>query len=131
VPSSAGQFGAIGVAKGVGLPKTPKWKFNVSPRFEQELGSGGKIILLADWTHTTSLKNDTEGFFLTTRPSTDLVNGSITYREPDGHWDITVGGTNLTKDRYLATGQAQLAGGQVYGTFNRPREWYAKLGLKF
>ncbi len=131
VPATTGLFGAAGVAKGVTLPKTPKWKFNISPRFEQEIGNGGKVILLADWTHSTSLKNDTEGFFLTTRPSTDLVNASITYREPNDHWDITFGGTNLTKDRYLATGQAQLAGGQVYGTYNRPREWYAKLGLKF
>jgi iron complex outermembrane recepter protein len=131
VPATTGPFGAAGVASGLTLPKTPKWKFNVSPRYEFEFGSGGKVIFLADWTHSAALKNDTEGYFLNARPSTDLVNGSITYREPNGHWDITVGGTNLTKDRYLTTGQAQLAGGQIYGSYNRPREWYAKLGFKF
>ena len=131
VPATTGLFGAAGVARGVTLPKTPKWKFNVSPRYEYEASNGAKIIVLADWTHSAALKNDTEGYFLNARPSTDLVNSSLTYREPEGHWDITVGGTNLTKDRYLTTGQAQLAGGQVYGSYNRPREWYAKLGIKF
>jgi iron complex outermembrane recepter protein len=29
------------------------------------------------------------------------------------------------------TGQAQVAGGQIYGTYSRPAEWYARLGVKF
>ncbi|MFM2099791.1 MAG: hypothetical protein RLZZ366_1330 [Pseudomonadota bacterium] len=120
-----------GVFVGAELPKSPKWKFNFSPRYQVNLGNGGKVILLADYTHTTSLWNDTERAFLLKRPSTDLLNGSITYKEPNQHWDITVGMTNITDTRYLTTGQAQIAGGQFYGTFSRPREWYAKLGLKF
>ncbi|MEO8115062.1 MAG: hypothetical protein ABI655_11810, partial [Phenylobacterium sp.] len=65
------------------------------------------------------------------RPTTDVVNLSATYREPGEHWELTVGGTNVTDERYLVTGQAQIAGGQVYGTYSRPAEWYARLGLKF
>jgi len=120
-----------GVDKGVFLPKTPKWKFNVSPRLQVPLGNGGKIVALADWTHATSMKNDTEGTYLLNRPSTDIVNASLSYQEPNEHWTLTVGGTNLTNDRHLTTGQAQLAGGQIYGTYSRPVEWYAKLGVKF
>jgi len=60
-----------------------------------------------------------------------VVNASITYREPNDHWDLTVGGTNLSNERYLTTGQAQLAGGQIYGTYSRPAEWYARVGVKF
>jgi iron complex outermembrane recepter protein len=120
-----------GVLPGGELPKTPKWKFNISPRYELRMANGGKIIALADYTHTSSLWNDTERAFLLQRPSTDILNGSIAYREPNDHWDITVGMTNITDTRYLVTGQAQIAGGQFYGTYSRPREWYAKLGLKF
>jgi iron complex outermembrane receptor protein len=75
--------------------------------------------------------NDTERAYLLERPATDLLNGSITYREPSDHWDLTVGMTNITDNRYLTNGQAQIAGGMLYGTFSRPREWYVKLGLKF
>jgi iron complex outermembrane receptor protein len=77
------------------------------------------------------MKNDTEGSYLLDRPSTDQVNASVTYYEPQGKWNATVGGTNLSDERYLTTGQAQLAGGQVYGTYSRPREWYARIGVKF
>jgi len=120
-----------GVFPGGELPKTPKWKFNISPRYEAKFQNGGKLIFLADFTHSTSLWNDTERAYLLQRAATDILNGSITYKEPGEHWDITVGGTNLTDTRYLVTGQAQIAGGQFYGTYSRPREWYARLGVKF
>lgn len=120
-----------GVFAGATLPKTPHWKFNVSPRYQAGLGNGGKVILLADWTHSTGLKNDTEGTFLLDRPSIDTINASLQYVEPNDHWNVTIGGTNLTNSRYLVTGQAQIAGGQIYGTYSRPVEWYARLGVKF
>ncbi len=120
-----------GVFPGADLPKTPKWKFNISPRYEAAFKNGGKLIFIADYTHSSSLWNDTERAYLLQRPGTDILNGSVTYKEPGDHWDLTVGGTNLTDTRYLVTGQAQIAGGQIYGTYSRPREWYVKLGLKF
>ena len=121
----------LGVLVGSELPKTPKWKFNFSPRYEADLGTHGKLIFLGDITRTSSMRNDTEGSILLNRPATTVVNGSVTYREPDGRWDLAVGGTNLTNERYLTTGQAQLAGGQIYGTYSRPAEWYARVGVKF
>jgi iron complex outermembrane recepter protein len=120
-----------GVFPGADLPKTPKWKFNISPRYEAKFQNGGKLVFIADFTHSSSLWNDTERAYLLQRPGTDILNGSVTYKEPGEHWDLTVGGTNLTDTRYLVTGQAQIAGGQIYGTYSRPREWYIKLGLKF
>jgi iron complex outermembrane receptor protein len=120
-----------GVKKGDPLPKAPKWKFNFSPRYQVELGNGGKIVLLADYTHTSGLWNDTERTYFLYRAPTDLLNGSVTYKDPGEHWDVTLGMTNITDARYLTNGQAQIAGGLFYGTYSRPREWYAKLGLKF
>jgi len=131
VAPSDGVFGNYGVVPGATLPKTPKWKFNVSPRLELPLGNGGSIVALADYTHSSPLKNDTEGYFLLMRGDTDILNASLTYREPNGRWDVTVGGTNLLDDRYLVTGQAQFAGGQAYGTYSRPSEWYARLAVSF
>jgi iron complex outermembrane receptor protein len=120
----------LGIKAGDDLPKSPSWKMNISPRFETALGAG-TLIALGDFTHTTKMRNDTEGTLLLMRPSTDILNASLTYRAPEERWEITVGGTNLTDERYLVTGQAQIAGGQIYGTYSRPREWYARLGVKF
>jgi len=120
-----------GVFPGADLPKTPDFKFNISPRFEFDPGNGATMVLLADFTHTSSMWNDTERAYLLQRPATDILNLSARYEEPDGRWDITVGGTNITNERYLTTGQAQIAGGQFYGTYSRPAEWYARLGVSF
>lgn len=120
----------LGVQKGSDLPKAPSWKFNVAPRFEMAVGDG-KIVALADWTHTTGMRNDTEGTILLLRPTTDIVNASLQYQAPENQWNLTVGGTNITNERYLVTGQAQIAGGQIYGTYSRPAEWYVRLGFEF
>jgi len=120
-----------GVFKGASLPKAPKFKANISPRLEVPLGNGSSLVFLADYTHTSSMRNDTEGTFLLVRQPTDIVNGSIQFKPANEHFDITVGGTNLTNQRYLVTGQAQIAGGAIYGTYNHPAEWYARLGVKF
>lgn len=119
-----------GVFAGASLPKAPDWKFNIAPRLEFPIG-GGSIVLLADWTHTTGMRNDTEGTILLLRPSTDIVNASVTYKPESDNWNLSVGGTNLTNERYLITGQAQLGGGLIYGTYSRPAEWYARLGFNF
>ncbi len=120
----------LGVQRGSDLPKAPEWKFNVAPRYEVAVGNG-KIVMLADWTHTTGMRNDTEGTILLLRPTTDIVNASVQYQAPDKQWNLTVGGTNITNERYLITGQAQIAGGQIYGTYSRPAEWYVRLGFEF
>ena len=121
----------FGVFQGAPLPKAPKFKANISPRYEAHLGNGAKIIFLGDYTHTSSMRNDTEGTILLIRQPTDVFNGSISFKPANNHFDITVGGTNLTNQRYIITGQAQVAGGEIYGTYNRPAEWYARLGVKF
>ncbi|MGK2911746.1 MAG: TonB-dependent receptor [Sphingobium sp.] len=120
-----------GTLVGEDLPKTPKWKINISPRYEVKLGNGGSVVILADWTHSSSAWNDTQRSFLLRRISSDIVNGSISYREPAGHWSLTAGGTNLTDKRFLTSGGSNLAAGAIFGTYNRPREWYLRFGFDF
>ena len=119
-----------GVYVGAELPKTPKTKFNISPRYEFPLAGKGSVVLIADATHTAKMRNDTEGSLLLNRRATNVYNAGITYKAEDDKWDVTLGGTNLSDERYLTTGQAQLAGGQIYGTYNRPREWYLTLQFR-
>ena len=49
---------------------------------------------------------------------------------PSGKMTLTIGGTNLTDKRYITTGQPQIAGGVIFGTYNPPRQWYATLGVR-
>ncbi len=134
-PATAAVGGAnpfqAGTLVGAPLPKTPRWKLSFSPRYEAKLANGGSVVLLGDWSHATSVWNDTARTFAIRRPTVDLVNASIAYREPDERWTLTVGATNLTDERYLTTGNSNIAAGAFFGTYNRPREWYARLGFQF
>ena len=120
-----------GLSTGSPLAKVPRWKFNFTPRLAIPLGNGGEIVALADYSRISSMWNDTQRTYLLKRPTVDVLAASITYRAPDAKWDLTFGGTNLTNDRYIVNGLAQLAGGVIYGSYNRPREWYLRLGFKF
>lgn len=120
-----------GVMKGAELPKTPKWKASISPRYEASLGRHGSLILLADYSWTAKQWNDTERTYVVRREATDLLNASITYQAPAEAWSVTVGGTNLTNERYLVSGIASLGAAGIFGTWSRPAEWYARLGVKF
>ena len=132
-PSVAGPIPGIraGAVVGGQLPKTAKWSINVSPRYEFDVGNGGSIVLLADWTHKTPVWNEVARYYSMRRPKVDLVNASVSYHEPEGRWELTVGGTNLTDKRYLVNGGVNDAAGLGFGSYNRPREWYARIGFNF
>ena len=119
-----------GTLVGGDLPKTPKWKLSLSPRYEARMGNGASLVFLGDWSHTGGSWNDTGRTFLLRRPASDLVNASVSYYAPDKRWSLTLGGTNLTDSRRLTSGGANVAAGAFFGTYNRPREWYARLGFK-
>lgn len=121
----------LGALIGSQLPKTANWSINLSPRYELELSNGGSIVAMADWTHRTEVWNDVARYLSLRRPATDIVNASITYREPDKRWDLTVGGTNLVDQRFLVSAGANDAAGVHFGSFNRPREWYVRMGFNF
>lgn len=120
-----------GALVGGSLPKTPSWKYNISPRLELPLGNGGKIVALGDWTHTTKTWNNVERTIALLRPATDLFNASIGYTDPSDRYSLTVGGTNLSDERYVVGGSSIPASGVVAGVYSRPREWYVRLGFNF
>jgi outer membrane receptor protein involved in Fe transport len=121
-----------GVFPGAPLPKTPDFTINISPRLRFPLGGSlGSLTLVGDYTYTSPLWNDTERTFLLRREETHVVNASLTWRSMDSRFSFTGGITNLLDERYLVTGQAQIAGGVIYGTYSRPREWYIRAGVQF
>ncbi len=120
-----------GALVGSVLPKTPKWKINFAPKYEYELANGARVTLLADYTYISEQTNNVERTLVLNRPGVSILNASISYRDPEDHYTVTVGGTNLTNERYVTSGSAIPAFGAIIGSYNRPSEWYARLGFKF
>jgi iron complex outermembrane receptor protein len=116
---------------GAYLPKTPKLKVSLSPDAHTRLGNGATLRVGVDFTHTSEMYNDVSNTPLLKRPKEDIVNASAAVISPNGKVTFTVGGANISDRRFVTTGQPQVAGGVVYGTYNSPREWYATLGVKY
>jgi len=119
------------ITLGSKLPKTPKWKFTVSPEYRLTLPGDAAIRFNVDYTHTASMFNDSVNTSLLRRPDTDIVNASVTYMSPHDRYEITVGGTNITDDRYLITGNEDTTDSIIYGTYDAPAEWYITARAKF
>jgi iron complex outermembrane receptor protein len=112
------------------LPKTPKWKTSLSPQYILYVGQS-KLRFAVDYTHTSSMFNDSFDTSILRRPDTDMVNPSVTFVAPGDRYEVVVGGTNVTNQRYLITGNEDSSSGLLYGTYNAPAEWYVTLRGKF
>ncbi|MFL6603652.1 MAG: TonB-dependent receptor [Steroidobacteraceae bacterium] len=113
------------------LPKTPRWKVAFGPELHTSLANGATIRLGVNYTYTSEIFNDVQNTLGLRRPGVGIADASLGLGSPSGQYTLQIGGTNLTDKRYLTTGQPQLAGGALYGTYNAPREWYATLSAKF
>ena len=74
--------------------------------------------------------NDVENTEIVARKPTNIVNARISLSSADEKLMLTIGGTDLSNDRYLTTGNNTVAAGVATGYFSKPREWFATLGLK-
>jgi iron complex outermembrane receptor protein len=106
------------------LPKTPRYKYTIGPNYDLGLSNGAGMRFSVDYTRTADLFNDSLNTPELHRPATDSLGASIHYRGQDDKYEIVLGGTNLTDDRWLTSGSINLAAGEKVGTYNRPREWY-------
>jgi len=113
------------------LPKTPKLKVSLSPDAHTSLGNGAVVRAAVDYSYTGHMFNDVENTPLLERHAANMVNALTSLTSPGGKIVLTIGATNLADRRYVTTGQAQIAGGVIFGTYNPPREYYATLGLKY
>jgi iron complex outermembrane receptor protein len=112
------------------LPKTPKYKFSISPSYQATLSGGSKLLFMADYTSTAKMQNTAPNTPLLARPSTTMLNASVHWIPAGGQFEWTVGGTNLTDERYLTVGSTNPAAGEIVGSYNPPRMWYVSVRAK-
>jgi outer membrane receptor protein involved in Fe transport len=119
------------IPSGSDLPKTPKYKFSFGPTYEFGVQSGGRVRLQADYTYSAELFNDSLNTPELRRPVSHDLDAAVHYLPSSDAYELIVGGTNLTNDRYLTTGSINLGAGQMSGTFNAPRQWYVSVRANF
>lgn len=115
------------------LPKVPEWTFNIAPEFSAYLGNGATVVLRGDYTRRSNMALDSENTPELFTGTQETTNVSLTYFEPGERWSVSVGGSNIFENRYLVNGVSQANGGSgiIYGTPNRPAEYYATFRFNF
>ncbi len=113
------------------LVNTPRWMGSLGFTDVLWTGANGELSTRWDWFYSSELAKDAENTPELIQQAYHTLNAGLTYASGDERWAVSVGGTNLTGEDYLVSGGYVPAAGAVYGVYNRPREWYARLKLNF
>ena len=113
------------------LPKTPKYKMTLGPQYDFMLPNQATIRFVADYTLMAGMFNDSLNTPQLYRPASHMLNAAVHFISPNELYDLAVGGTNLTDDRFITGGSPNYGAGEVGGYVNEPREWYVQLTAKF
>ena len=112
------------------LPRTPKWKMILDPSYTLSLPNDAAIRLVPVFTYTSEMFNDSLNTPELRQPATRMLDASIHYLSSSGLYDLALGGTNLTDERYVTAGSPNYGAGEVGGYYNAPRMWYLNLMVK-
>lgn len=104
------------------LQRAPKFQATVGVTYEFAVGNAGTIVLNASYTHVSNLNLSVDGRAKATRGPVNLVDATISFRDIDDRYRVSVFMKNLTNELYLNnfTGVAPL-----FDTFgiSDPRRW--------
>jgi iron complex outermembrane receptor protein len=106
--------------------RAPKFQINVGATYEFDVGNAGSVVLNANYTHASNMNVSTSGSERGWRGKINLVDASITFKEYEGRYSVSLFGKNLTNDIYLI-GITEVAA--LFDTFNisQPRHWGIEL----
>jgi iron complex outermembrane receptor protein len=112
------------------LPKTPKYKLTFYPEYTYLLPNESSLRFIVDFTYTAEMFNDSLNTPELRDPASRMLGASVHYVTSDERYDVALGGTNITNDRFITTGSPNIGAGELGGTYNEPAEWYLQLTAK-
>ena len=104
------------------LPKTPKYKLTFYPEYTFILPNQASLRGIVDFTYTAEMFNDSLNTPELRRPASRILDASVHYITSDDRYDLAVGGTNITNDRFITTGSPNIGAGELGGAYNEPAE---------
>ena len=108
---------------------TPELTGTLTVDYDMPIKSGATWNIRADYAYRDEQANDAENTPELFSESVGIVNAALTYQSASEKWEVALGVTNLTDERYLVSGFRQPGAGVIDGNYSRPREWYLTLRL--
>ena len=123
--------GALGITLGSKFQRISDWTLSAAISKDFLMGEHGSIVPRVDWSYRSSFYNNALNSPEIKQEGYHLVNANIAWRAPEGKFQVIVGVTNLTDERYMITGYIQPNFGNYEALFAREREWYATARYSF
>lgn len=109
----------------------PKYSVDVGAEYVWRRASGSRISLRGDYTAQDDTVNVVDRFNQGLIPGFKLVSSRLKYEPAEGNWDLSLSGTNLTKEYYWTSIFAPPGGQYTGGSLGRPREWALNFNVRF
>ncbi|MBT0670117.1 TonB-dependent receptor [Novosphingobium profundi] len=104
---------------------TPEWTLQAGTAYRIETGAG-TFTPRIDWNYATKIYNDEANTELLATGARSLFNGTLTWAENSGRFELQAGVTNIFDKRYIQSGYTNALA--IYSaTYSRPREWFLTL----
>ncbi|ARR54757.1 TonB dependent receptor [Rhizorhabdus wittichii DC-6] len=112
------------------FPYTSKWTAQFGATYEADLGSSGKLVFSADYNYRSRYNVTDLNYAFGEQKGFGLLSGTITWRDADDRYSVSVFGRNLTDKFYIDGGDA-VGGLTTYVSDGPPREWGVSVGFNF
>ncbi|NEX94787.1 TonB-dependent receptor [Caulobacter sp. 17J65-9] len=109
----------------------PKWSVRLGGTYRVELGEGS-LVLGADVSRRSKTYSTVSSSEILAEDGYTLVDAFARYEAPGDRWFLSLGGKNLTDERYITHGfDLSDSLGYQLAYYGAPRTWSATLGVRF
>ncbi|MCY4041684.1 MAG: TonB-dependent receptor [Gammaproteobacteria bacterium] len=102
---------------------TPDWATHLAIEYSVPLSNGSELQFHVDHSYKSEIANDAVNTPSLVADSVNLYHAHVSYVTPSQDLTITLGGRNLSDERYIYSGFAHPIG-FTSANYSRPREWY-------
>jgi iron complex outermembrane receptor protein len=128
------KLGALAIAGGLTthdmLINVPKWSGTLGGTYSIVVPNDAIVDVHADYSFKDRMARDTLNTPELISSAFGILNASLAYGPSSGHWQLLLGGENLTDKRYIVTGNNNTAIGVITATYNAPRMWYVRVRFR-
>jgi iron complex outermembrane receptor protein len=90
------------------------------------------VVTRVDWAYRSEAAKDALNFPQLTQEGFSLLDLGMTWISPQGTWEVSVFGKNVTDERYVVSGHANgLTQGWATAVVGRPAEWGLSVSYNF
>ena len=113
------------------IPNAPTWSINIGGTADAFDDDRGHAYVRLDYAYKSAEYKEFSNDPTLKQGAYGLLNATLFYDTPDGHWSSAFGATNLTNKIYIVSGVSNTGIGYSLADISEPREFFVRLKYKY